>query len=166
VIIIGIDPGLTGAIALFNTSTQEVINVIDIPTRDRAYGKGGEVDWATLNKFLQEQLDILVVGEEGWEETHAVMENVGVMPKQGIVSAFQFGQVNGGLKALLEILDIPYHLVHPVTWKKSMGLVGTGKTECMEIVKQIPSAQKYLKLAKHHNRADAIAIAITGSKLI
>jgi crossover junction endodeoxyribonuclease RuvC len=156
---IGIDPGLTGAVALYDSVDNLILDVFDTPTRERAYGHGLEVDWLTFNeKFIDlhyQEDDCLVI-----------LENVGVMPKQGNVAAFAFGQVVGGIRALLETLRCNYLLIHPVTWKKKFGLTGTDKYATLEMVRSVhPEARPLLTHKKHHNRADAMAIAVAGSML-
>jgi hypothetical protein len=106
------------------------------------------------------------MGEERGKVVY-ILENVGVMPKQGAVSGFQFGRVVGGLEAMFACMRIPGHRIHPATWKKQFGLVGTNKSDAITIVRQtLPYCAGWVTLAKHHNRADAILIAAAGAKLL
>jgi hypothetical protein len=57
-IVLGVDPGLTGAIALLDTTYDEYRCVLDMPTQDRGYGHGKEVDWAALRENIEQVLDI------------------------------------------------------------------------------------------------------------
>lgn len=154
-IFIGIDPGLEGAIAVYNPTTDKVLSVHDIPTRDRAYGTGLEVNWTKLSELLLQ----LTEGEE----VLIVLENVGPMPKQGVTSSFSFGQTTGGIRAIIEMTCVEYILIHPVTWKKLFALVGSTKGTTLEMVRNAyPDLVHILSRKKDHNRAEAIAIAVAG----
>jgi Holliday junction resolvasome RuvABC endonuclease subunit len=157
-IYIGIDPGLTGAVASYGRG--RILAVADMPTTQRTYGHGREVDWKKFRDVMMQ------ISSDSSEDYFAVVENVGVMPKQGAVSGFQFGQVMGGIKAVLDCMYMEWGLIHPATWKKRFGLVGSDKDATRQMILQAyPDTIDWLKLAKHHNRADAMAIAIAGDKV-
>lgn len=162
-IVIGVDPGLTGAMAFYDADSDEVFATLDMPLTDRMYGSGSEIDWPLLRDQIEEIIDLMCETRE--KDLLAAIENVGVMPKQGAVSGFQFGRVIGGLESMFAVMRISQIKVHPATWKKRFGLVGTDKQACLDMVKATyPEAN--LSLKKHHNRADAIAIAVAGSKMV
>jgi crossover junction endodeoxyribonuclease RuvC len=107
--VIGIDPGLSGAIAQWDGS--ELV-VFEIPTF-KSTGRGREIDWSTLNK--------------GWDDNffwadHAFLERVGTRPGEGRSSAFKFGLIFGGLRGIIAAKLIPVTLVSPTVWKKHYGL--------------------------------------------
>ena len=157
-IYLGIDPGITGAIAVYNGEDNTFFTVIDMPIQERIYGKGNEIDW---EKLLEQLLPYFMEGD-----ITAVIENVGVMPRQGIVSAFAFGQVVGGLRVACISLGAQIVYIHPTAWKRKFALIGTDKNTVIEMVKEAyPESSSYLTLKKHHNRADAMAIAVAGSLL-
>jgi crossover junction endodeoxyribonuclease RuvC len=163
-IVIGIDPGLTGAIATYHKESDTFLSVDDMPVQRRSYGEGNELCYVELNLGFSA---ILALTDHNYpmQPIKAVIENVGTMPKQGVVSAFQFGQVNGALKAMLAVYAIEYILLHPTVWKKDFGLVGSTKEDGLKLVRAAyPKQQPYLNLAKHHNRADAMMIAVAGAK--
>lgn len=157
-IVIGIDPGLTGCMAGYDPDRDFVTAVVDFPVRERVYGTGKEVDWTLFKNYLfemiPEDMNVLIA-----------LENVGVMPAQGIVSAYSFGQTVGGIRAVIETMGLDYVLIHPASWKKHFGLTGSQKHDIITMLKNVyAETVPMLTLKKHHNRADAIAIAIAGGK--
>lgn len=112
--IIGIDPGLDGGIAILEG--PKALTVHDIPTlKERTRGR--EVDWAALSRLYM-QYDI-------FEIEHAFIEQVHSMPKQGVASSFKFGYVAGGLRGLVAAWGIPTTMVTPQRWKKGLKLART-----------------------------------------
>lgn len=161
--IIGIDPGLTGALAFYDKLTDTFPAILDMPVTERKYGKGKEIDWKKLEYRIQETVDSVYGIFES--DVICIMEDVGVMPKQGIVSAFQFGKVIGGLESMFDVLGIPMYKIHPKTWKAKMGLVGSDKNASLNLVRAVYPAYN-LTLQKHHNRAEAMCIAVAGSNML
>lgn len=149
-IYVGIDPGLDGAVAVLNAK-GELNDVIDTPT---LLVEGGA---KKKRKFvLQSMVDIL---ENCENDTIAAIEQVGVMPDQGTVSAFCFGEGYGMWQGILAALGIPTHLVRPQVWKEAT-MDGMGKEKDasrLRVLQLYPRADVQLK--KHHGRADAILIA-------
>ena len=113
-IVLGIDPGLSGALASWN---GETLITLEVPTF-KAASRGKEVDWATL-AF---NVDLMFP-----EVDHAFIERVSSRPKEGVASAFKFGYVCGGLRGLIVARGVPLTLVTPLTWKRAMGLGTAGK---------------------------------------
>lgn len=151
--IIGIDPGVTGAIACLNGTTLHT--VIDMPTMTN--GKKQMVNAAELAKFL-----------EGYRRKYegnltVYLEDVHSMPGQGVSSCFNFGVSFGIIQGIVGALQIPMALVTPQSWKKRTGLIGKEKDCCRTLMQQIyPDAP--LGRKKDIGRADAIAIAHFGPK--
>ena len=143
---IGIDPGLTGALAIIDDAGA-VVALSDLPViRDLSLAW---VDGSALQSLL---LDAI-----GGRQSRAVVERVSAMPKQGIASAFCFGVGLGSILSVLQALHIPLELVTPGVWKRSYGL---GKDKHASLHKarlMFPSAE--LHLAKHDGRAEALLIA-------
>ena len=151
-IILGIDPGTTGACAVYDSGIDFVTDVFDIPNMEREYGKGLQVNGIALYDMLVKNV---------YPNMVVVIEEVGSMPKQGVVSSFNFGHTVGTIYGVVSCLGLDRYRIHPTAWKRKLGLIGTHKYGCMEMVKEAyPESRKYLTLKKHHNRADAIAIAI------
>lgn len=155
--VLGIDPGTTGALCLYDPKEDHIMGVWDIPNMERMYGKGQQVDGEKLYELLVKICD---------SQTVIYIESVGAMPKQGVTSSFNFGHTVGTIYGIVSTLTLPFFYIHPMTWKKKFSAVGTGKYAIMDMIKSVyPESEKYLKLKKHHNRSDAIAIAIAGSMI-
>lgn len=150
--IIGIDPGLTGAIAVIGTD----INLFDMPAMAKAT-KGNQVDGAGLTSLLTEY------NEHG---TVVFLEQVGSMPKQGVTSMFNFGHGYGMAQGVLFAMKIPFLLVTPQKWKKHHGLIGKQKDMARTLcIQRHPLLAQQLKFKKHIGRADALLIAEYGKSI-
>lgn len=145
---IGIDPGLSGAIALIRDG--EYTEVWDMPTMGRGSGNKQQVNAAEVGKLLRECPPCM-----------AYIELVGAMPKQGVSSMFNFGKAAGAIYGALGALQFPVSEVTPQKWKKEFGLIGKEKDVARTMAQQImPTAP--LSLVKHGGRADALLIALYG----
>jgi hypothetical protein len=143
---IGIDPGLSGAIAVLDHA-GDLVSVKDLPViRDLslAWIDGGE-------------LQSLILAALGGRPARATIERVSSMPGQGIASSFLFGVGFGSVLSVLQALHIPLQFVTPSVWKKSYGL-GKDKHASLHKARLLyPSAELHLK--KHDGRAESILIA-------
>lgn len=153
-IIIGIDPGAKGGIALLGASE---------PVRIPMPCVGKEINWQTVGAIL-----------EVWQaagckptEIRAYVEKAHAMPKQGVTSMFKFGMAYGGILALLEHIEIETHIVTPQAWKKAV-LAGTAKDKAAAIAYCHRRWPKLNLLATpkprvpHNGMADALCIAAYG----
>lgn len=150
--IIGIDPGQTGALAFFNRG--KVVALVDMPTMARTHGKGQQIDPYTLATLILENR-----GQFG----EAVMEQVSAMNGQGVTSCFNFGESVGIIKGVLGALQIPVLMVTPQKWKRAAWLIGKEKDAARAMAIQLhPEAADQLSRKKDIGRADAILIARFG----
>ncbi|MBB1060403.1 hypothetical protein [Marilutibacter spongiae] len=148
----GIDPGLTGAVAVLLDG--EPGPLIDMPTRE--VGDWGEVDAQQLALFLRDQR-----AAHPGAYISACVEKVGARPADGGTSAFRFGETAGKIKGVLEALGIPYSRAIPAVWKRGMGLIGTEKDAARLLaIRRFPGAADRLKRKKDGGRADALLIAL------
>jgi len=144
-ILIGIDPGLTGALAILTNGTYECVH--DLPViRDRALA------WIDGN-----ELQSIILGALAGRTAVAIIERVSAMPKQGIASAFQFGLGFGSILGVLQALHLPIEFVTPAVWKKALGLSKDKHASLHKARLLFPTAE--LHLAKHDGRAEALLIA-------
>lgn len=143
---LGVDPGLTGALALLDADGQPEL-VADLPViRD---GRLAWIDGGALQNTLLDALR--------GRPCRAVVERVSAMPKQGIASAFNFGVGIGSVLAVLQTLRLPLEFVTPAAWKGAMGL-GRDKRASLDKARLLfPTAD--LSLAKHDGRAEALLLA-------
>lgn len=150
-IYIGIDPGLSGAVAVIGDVPLEVT---DTPT---ALVEGD----STKRKYLVPAMAALLKPYSYNGDVLAVLENVHSMPKQGVASSFCFGEGKGMWEGILAAYGIPTELVSPQRWKKEI-MADQGKDKSAARFKAMalfPSFAGQLKLVKHDGRAEALLMA-------
>lgn len=148
--ILGIDPGLTGAIAAITSAGN--IELHDCPIL--SIGKKHNCNPAAMAAILrgyQNSSEGLLVG----------IEKVHSMPGQGVASTFCFGEGYGVWLGILAALNICHELITPQAWKKSMmdGQVKDKDASRLVALRLFPEVGEQLKLKRHHGRADALLIA-------
>jgi crossover junction endodeoxyribonuclease RuvC len=152
--IIGIDPGLSGAVAVIN-GTDSLI-VIDMPTM--TVERNGK---AKRQVSASELADIFSPYDSS--KCHVYVEKVSAMAGQGVTSVFSFGRSFGMIEGILAAYKLPVTYVAPATWVKAVGR-GQGKdasrARAMEL---FPNNQADFKLKKWDGRADAALIAYWGA---
>jgi crossover junction endodeoxyribonuclease RuvC len=147
--ILGIDPGLTGAIAYMD-GFGGLLDVIDLPViRD---GTLAWIDGDALQSWL---LSTFV--STGQNTRTAWIERVHAMPRQGVSSSFTFGVTFGSILGVLRARQIPIQFVPPFKWKRALGLSKDKRASLDKARLLYPNAD--LRLAKHEGRAEAILIA-------
>ena len=146
---VGIDPGLTGAVAFLRNG--EYVALFDIPTTLKGSGSvKQEVEPGGLKRMFLERL-------EGREDVAIALERVSAMPGQGSSSVFSFGDTYGCCRSVASLTGYPLYLVTPTTWKKHFGL-GRDKEESRALASRLfPGAELHLK--KHADRAEALLMA-------
>ena len=119
-IIIGIDPGLHGAVAVVDAETCRVIEVVDITTYETRVGKKvrSRLDEMRLLDELRRIKAKYQLGAAA--ELIAALEEVGPMPKDGAVGAFAFGSVYGEIKMALKACGYRVEGARPQEWKKAL----------------------------------------------
>ena len=152
-IIIGIDPGITGAISFFEDG--ELKDVIDMPTmasgnKNKKQLNGSqifnEISFRTQN-YKSENINVIV-------------EQVSAMPGQGVTSMFNFGQSFGVLKGVCAAMQLPIFFVRPSKWKKHFELINSSKDSSRtKVIEMYPLLAGDLSKKKDVNKSDAILIA-------
>lgn len=151
--ILGIDPGLSGALAFKGENTLVAIDMPTVSIQRNGKNKR-EIDLAGLVS------DIDALGPV----EHAYVEQVGAMPGQGVSSVFSFGKSYGSILGILAAKRIPYTLVSPVRWKKALQ-VPAGKDAARHRASQLlPQYAELWPLVKHDGRAEAALIAVYGER--
>ena len=149
--IIGIDPGLNGAIAVLENN--KVKEIFDVPVMPEGKKNKRQLNSAQLVKMLK---DI----SYNKEETVVVVENVSAMPGQGVTSMFNFGQTFGAIKGICAALGLPIFFVRPAKWKKHFDLINSSKDASRtKAIEMYPSISSKLSKKKDVNKSDAILIA-------
>ena len=156
-LIIGIDPGLDGGVAILPIDGSGP-RVYPMPTMP---GKRRTVDARGLSLLLREAKGAELVA----------VEDVHSHPKQGVASTFAFGRAFGEVLGVVGALELPLELVTPQRWKKSI-LEGTAKDKHAAIryaSKRFPSASLLASprsRVNHDGMADALCLAEFGRRLI
>jgi len=152
-IIIGIDPGITGAICFFEDG--ELKDVIDMPTMASGNKNKKQINGSQIFNEIS-----LRIQNHKSENINVVVEQVSAMPGQGVTSMFNFGQSFGILKGICSAMHLPVYYVRPAKWKKYFNLINSEKdasrTRAIEI---FPYFSSQLSKKKDNNKADAILIA-------
>jgi crossover junction endodeoxyribonuclease RuvC len=155
--VLGIDPGLTGAIAV--VGEEMCWAVVDLPVSERTSGKGKQVNAALFADMVEELMP-------RYGPRHAYLEQVGARPGQGVTSMFTFGRSLGVIEGVLGALQFKVYYVTPARWKRHHGLVHKDKDACRTMAMQrYPEARELLQRKKDVGRADAIMIAAYGESL-
>jgi len=154
VIIIGIDPGLTGGVGIISTRGGPAES-LDMPTF--AYSSAGSVKRAVscpaLASILSRYSDFSPL---------LYMERVNAFPGQGVSSMFSLGMSFWGVAGVAAGLGIPVQLVEPRAWKKHFGL-GPDKDQARGLASRLyPGVD--LSRKKDHGRAEALLIARYGQE--
>tara|TARA_Y100000816_G_scaffold170260_1_gene122238 strand:+ start:2872 stop:3360 length:489 start_codon:yes stop_codon:yes gene_type:complete len=152
-LIIGIDPGIKGAICILKDGV--VINVFDMPVMPVGKKNKSQVNGSQIyNEILK------VIENESKQDVKVVIEQVSAMPGQGVTSMFNFGQSYGVLKGIFSAMQIPMDFVSPVKWKKYFNLINTQKDSSRtKAIEFFPYISAKLSRKKDANKADAILIA-------
>ena len=149
--IIGIDPGLNGAIALMENN--KVLNVFDMPVMAEGKKNKRQLNSAQLVKIIKENTLTN-------EEINVVVEQVNAMPGQGVTSMFNFGQTFGAIKGVCAALELPIFFVRPTKWKKYFELINSSKDSSRtKAIEMYPALSNLLAKKKDVNKSDAILIA-------
>ena len=161
----GIDPGLTGAVAILPEGL-----FFDTPTASVKKGSSKKVYLvAEMASFIRS------FGDSSDPHSHVYIEDVHAMPGQGVSSTFNFGRGLGLWEGIVAALGIPYTMVTPQAWKKEMmsGMGGKDKgASCVRAGQLFPLLAEQLTREKArgrglvflHGRADALLIAEYGRR--
>ena len=149
--IIGIDPGLSGAIAI--TQDNKVLEIYDMPVMAEGKKNKRQINSAQLVNIIKENT-------KSNEDIAVVVEQVNAMPGQGVTSMFNFGQTFGAIKGVCAALKLPIFFVRPSKWKKYFELINSSKDSSRtKVIEMYPSLSSQLSKKKDVNKSDAILIA-------
>ena len=149
--IIGIDPGLSGAIAILDD--LKVFDMFDMPIMSEGKKNKNQLNSAQLVNIINKH----VLKKEN---TFVIVEQVSAMPGQGVTSMFNFGQTFGSIKGICAALGLSIFYVRPAKWKKHFELINSSKDASRtKVIEMYPSISSRLTKKKDVNKADAILIA-------
>ena len=151
--IIGIDPGISGAICFFLNG--EVIDIIDMPSMADGKKNKRQINSQQVFNEISERIKNF-----SKKEIIVVIEQVSAMPGQGVTSMFNFGQSFGVLKGICSAMQLSMYFVRPAKWKKYYGLIKTEKDASRtKVIEIFPYISSKLSKKKDSNKADAVLIA-------
>ena len=152
-LIIGIDPGISGSICFFQDG--EIKDVVEMPTMIEGKKNKKQVNGSQIFNEISEKIKNM-----DKKNIKVVIEHVTAMPGQGVTSMFNFGQSFGILKGICSAMQLSVYFVRPAKWKKYFNLINSEKdasrTRAIEI---FPYYSSHLSRKKDSNKADAILIA-------
>ena len=152
-LVIGIDPGISGSICFLQNG--RIMDVIEMPTMTDGKKNKKQVNGSQIFNEISERITKL-----DKNDIRVVIEQVSAMPGQGVTSMFNFGQSFGILKGICSAMQLPMFFVRPTKWKKYFNLINSEKdasrTRAIEI---FPYFSSQLSKKKDSNKADAILIA-------
>ena len=152
-LVIGIDPGISGAICFLKNG--RIIDVIEMPTMTEGKKNKKQVNGSQIFNEISEKIQ-----KSDKNNIRVVIEQVSAMPGQGVTSMFNFGQSFGILKGICSAMQLSMFFVRPTKWKKYFNLINSEKdasrTRAIEI---FPYFSSQLSKKKDSNKADAILIA-------
>ena len=140
--IIGIDPGKRGALAII-ADTGKLLVIVD-------FSKNTEAD---IVEYIE------LTSYEG-EKQFAYVEKVHAIQPAGKVSNFKLGESFGTIKGILTALKIPFELVTPQKWQQAMGCMSKGDKN----ITKAKAQQLFPNIKITHNIADALLIAEYGRR--
>ena len=152
-LIIGIDPGLSGSICFFEDG--KILDVVEMPTMTEGKKNKRQVNGSQVYNEISKRIKQI-----DKKDIKVIIEQVSAMPGQGVTSMFNFGQSFGILKGMCSAMQLPMYFVRPAKWKKYFSLINSEKdasrTKAIEI---FPYFSLNLSKKKDSNKADAILIA-------
>ena len=152
-LIIGIDPGISGSICFFENG--KILDVLEMPTMVDGKKNKRQVNGAQIYNEISQRISKIEK-----ENLKVVIEQVSAMPGQGVTSMFNFGQSFGILKGICSAMQLPMYFVRPTKWKKYFGLINSEKDASRtRAIEMFPYYSSNLSKKKDSNKADAILIA-------
>ncbi len=153
-LILGVDPGLGGALALL-TAEGVLLDIADMPVL---------ADGAAGRKAINAPL--LAATVRAWGAGLAYVELVGPRPGEGAVGAFGFGRSRGIIEGTLGALAVPLEMVAPAWWKRRVGIPpgkdGAKDAARSEAIRRWPALAEKFARVKDDGRAEAALIAVAG----
>ena len=150
--VLGIDPGINGALALLDL-THGLIEVVDMPSVVVRVGK------ASKTRIAPQALALYVAAHK---PSHAYVEAVHAMPGQGVSSMFTFGQAFGQIEGVLAALGVPVTYVTPTAWKRAMQVTGDKGSSRARAMQLWPAHAASFARVKDADRCEAALLGLYG----
>ena len=152
-LIIGIDPGISGAICFFEDG--QVKEIINMPVMTDGKKNKRQINGPQTYNEIQKRIN-----SYSKKDIIVVIEQVSAMPGQGVTSMFNFGQSFGVIKGICSAMQLSMFFIRPAKWKKYFGLIKTEKDASRtKVIEIFPYISSELSRKKDSNKADAVLIA-------
>ena len=152
-LIIGIDPGISGSICFLEDG--KILDVIEMPTMAEGKKNKRQVNGSQIYNEISKRIHRI-----SKQDIRVIIEQVSAMPGQGVTSMFNFGQSFGILKGICSAMQLSMYFVRPAKWKKYFGLINSEKDASRtRAIEMFPYFSSQLSKKKDSNKADAILIA-------
>ncbi len=152
-LVIGIDPGISGSICFFMDG--KIIDAVEMPIMIEGKKNKKQVNGSQIFNEISDKIKKI-----DKNNVKVAIEQVSAMPGQGVTSMFNFGQSFGVLKGVCSAMQLSMYFIRPAKWKKYFNLINSEKdasrTKAIEI---FPYFSAKLSRKKDSNKADAILIA-------
>lgn len=155
--ILAIDPGLSGAVAVYWPATGAV-QIHDMPTVQAGKGKTSKriIDIQALARIIDDLNKDAI--------THCYLEQVGTRPGEGAVGAFSFGEGVGIIRGILAANFIPVTRIAPSVWKKALGVPAAKDGARARASELLPRHAGQWARVKDDGRAEAAMLGIYGAR--
>jgi hypothetical protein len=153
--ILGIDPGLTGAVAVLDAAGA-LVALHDTPVLTLRTSRGTRQEYDVPGL-------VALLGPYAGLQTHVMIEEAQAMPGQGTRSMFTIGLGMGVWLGILGALGLAYTRVRPGVWKRSLGLSSDKEQARLRAMQLFPGAD--LRRKRGHGRAEALLLAWYGWQL-
>lgn len=142
--IVGIDPGMRGAIAWVGETYGDLAYVVDLPVVNK------EVNASLLANRLRE-----------YDVTLCVVERQQAMPRQGVASSFKTGQGYGTILGVVAGLGLRVEVVRATAWKKRLGLSSDKERSRQMALARWPNSAHLFARKLDEGRAEAALLALS-----
>lgn len=161
-LIIGVDPGLSGALAVICLDSMVILDLIDMPTfktpsKSRKQGYLAHLDVHALSSLIDMYAP---------DTSMCVIEEPGSMPGQGLESTFRFGKMCGQIHGVLAGHNISVVPIRPSVWKSALGLSSDKRQSIDKAREYFPKQSGLWTLKKHNDRAEACLLTIYAMKYL
>ena len=119
-LIIGVDPGISGAICFFENG--RIMDVVEMPTMTEGKKNKRQVNGSQIYNEISKRINKIEK-----QNIRVIIEQVSAMPGQGVTSMFNFGQSFGILKGICSAMQLPMYFIRPAKWKKYFSLINAEK---------------------------------------
>ena len=152
-LVIGIDPGISGSICFFEDG--KILDVVEMPTMTEGKKNKRQVNGSQVYNEISKRIKKI-----DKKDIRVIIEQVSAMPGQGVTSMFNFGQSFGILKGICSAMQLSMYFIRPAKWKKYFNLIKTEKDASRtKVIEIFPYISSRLSRKKDSNKADAILIA-------